>query len=250
MKLISWNVNGIRACIKNGFLEFLTKEAPDILCLQETKANPDQVSLHLPGYYMYWNSAEKKGYSGTAVFTKIKPLFVQNDMGIIEHDNEGRIIAVEYKDYYLVNVYAPNAKRDLARLEYKVRWNKDFLMFVKELEKKKPVIFCGDMNVAHREIDLKNPKANEKNAGFTIKERSGFSEMLESGFVDTYRHFYPNKTDAYTWWSYMFHAREKNIGWRIDNFVVSEAMIEKVKDAFILDKVMGSDHCPVGIFLK
>ena len=252
MKLISWNVNGIRAVLNKGFMDFIKSEEPDILCIQETKASKEQVDINLPEYNFYWNSADKKGYSGTLIMSKVKPLFVQNDMGIIEHDNEGRVITAEYEDFYLVNVYTPNSKRALERLEYRKKWDEDFLLFLKTLEEKKPVIVCGDLNVAHQEIDIKNPKSNMTtatkpgNAGFTDTERRDFSNILESGFVDTFRHLYPEKVE-YSWWSYMFSARQKNIGWRIDYFLVSDSIIDKIKDAQILNEVMGSDHCPVMI---
>lgn len=250
MKLISWNVNGIRAVLNKGFLDFIKNEEPDILCIQETKASPDQVDLNLPQYNIYWNSAEKKGYSGTLILSKKKPLFVQNNMGIKEHDKEGRVLTAEYEDFYLVNVYTPNSQRGLERIDYRERWDQDFLLYLKTLEEKKPVIVCGDLNVAHQEIDLKNPKSNMTtatrpgNAGFSDRERQGFTNLIEAGFVDVFRHLYPDKIE-YTWWSYMFSARLKNIGWRIDYFLTSDSIIDKVKDFIILNKVMGSDHCPV-----
>ncbi|NQU97879.1 exodeoxyribonuclease III [Candidatus Woesearchaeota archaeon] len=257
MKIISWNVNGIRACLKKGFLDFVKKEDPDIICIQETKAHPDQVDLVLDNYkYHYWNSAEKKGYSGTAVFSKTEPYAIIYGMGIEEHDNEGRVIALEFDKYFLVNVYTPNSQRELTRLDYRTKWDDDFRKFIKNLEKKKLVIVCGDLNVAHKEIDLKNPQTNKTtssrpgNAGFTDTERESMTNHLEAGFVDTFRHFYPDKEHEYTWWSYMFNARANNVGWRIDYFLVSKALTKKLKDAFILPNVMGSDHCPIGILLK
>lgn len=249
MKLISWNVNGIRSVLGKGFLDFVKKEKPDILCLQETKAHPDQVDKMLHDYEHFWNSAIKKGYSGTAIFTKIKPMNVEYDLGIKEHHGEGRVITAEFKDFYLVNVYTPNSQRGLTRLTYRQQWDKDFLAHMKKLEKKKPVIFCGDLNVAHKEIDLANPKSNRKNAGFTDEERSGFDNIVSEGFIDTFREF-NKEPHQYTWWSYMFNARAKNVGWRIDYFCVSKSLKEKLHHAFILQDVKGSDHCPVGIVLK
>ena len=246
MKIISWNVNGIRAVLKKGFLDFIDKEKPDIICIQETKASPEQVDLNLEEYpYKYWNSAIKKGYSGTAIFSKIKPITIENDLKIDKHDQEGRVICFELDNYYLVTVYTPNSKRDLTRLNYRYKeWDIDFLKYLKKLESKKPVIFCGDLNVAHKEIDLKNPKSNKKNAGFTEQEREGFDNYVKAGFVDTFRMF--NKgPDNYTWWSYMFNSRAKNVGWRIDYFCVSNAIKNKVHKAQILPDVMGSDHAPV-----
>ncbi|MDZ7292835.1 MAG: exodeoxyribonuclease III [candidate division KSB1 bacterium] len=249
MKFISWNVNGIRAVIKKGLLEFIEQADPEILCLQETKAHPEQVDFVLPDYRQYWNVAKKKGYAGTAIFTKIKPLGVSNDMAIAEHDQEGRVITMEFPDYFLVNVYTPNAKRDLSRLEYRVRWDADFLAYVKNLERKKPVIFCGDLNVAHTEIDLANPKANVGNHGFTPEERAGFSNFIKAGFIDTFREFH-KAGGYYTWWSLMNNARQRNIGWRIDYFCISSALRPRLKEAFILPEVTGSDHCPVGMILE
>ena len=246
MKIISWNVNGIRAVIKKGFIEFVESEKPDIICIQETKARPEQVELELSDYnYKYWNSAEKKGYSGTSIFSKFEPLSVSNDMDIEKHDQEGRVIAMELEKYFLVTVYVPNSKRGLERLDYREKeWDVDFLAYVKNLEKKKPVIFCGDLNVAHKEIDLANPKANQRNAGFTIEERSGFDNIVSAGFIDTFREF-EEGGGHYTWWSYMGRAREKNIGWRIDYFCVSSEIRKEVKKSYILPKVMGSDHAPI-----
>ena len=251
MKIISWNVNGIRAVLKKGFLEFISKENPDIICIQETKASPEQVDLNLENYpYKYWNSAIKKGYSGTAIFSKIKPIAIENDLKIEKHDQEGRVICFELDDYYLVTVYTPNSKRDLSRLNYRHKeWDIDFLKYLQKLESKKPVIFCGDLNVAHKEIDLKNPKSNKKNAGFTEEEREGFENYVKAGFVDTFRMF--NKDpDHYTWWSYMFNSRAKNVGWRIDYFCVSDIIKNKVQEARILPDVMGSDHAPILIEMK
>jgi exodeoxyribonuclease-3 len=248
MKLISWNVNGIRAAIKKGLLEFIDQIKPEVLCIQETKARPEQVDFLLPDYFQYWNSAQKPGYAGTAIFTKIKPLSVKNDMGIVEHDREGRVIAMELRDCFLVTVYTPNAKRDLSRLEYRVQWDADFLAFLKKLERKKPVIFCGDLNVAHQEIDLAHPKANVGNHGFTPHERAGFGNFVKAGFVDTFREFH-DSGGHYTWWSLMGNARQKNVGWRIDYFCMSSSLRPRLREAFILPKVMGSDHCPVGIVL-
>lgn len=250
MKLISWNVNGLRACMKKGFEDFLKESAPDIICLQEIKMQPEQADFVFEGYHLYWNPAERKGYSGTAIFTKTKPVAVTNGMGIAEHDDEGRVITAEYEDFYLVTVYTPNAKRELERLDYRMVWEDAFRVYLGELKKKKPVIVCGDMNVAHNPIDLKNFKSNVGNAGYTYEERGKMTELLASGFVDTFRYLYPDKEGAYSWWSYMGKARENNTGWRIDYFLVSEGFEDKVEDSFILPEVMGSDHCPVGIILK
>lgn len=245
MKFISWNVNGIRACVGKGFLEFFKEADADIFCIQESKMQAGQLELNLPGYHQYWNYAEKKGYSGTAVFTKKKPVSVANGMGIEEHDKEGRLITLEFEDFYMVTVYTPNSQNELARLDYRMTWEDAFLAYLKKLEETKPVIVCGDMNVAHKEIDLKNPKTNRKNAGFTDEEREKFGILLDSGFVDTFRYFYPEREGIYSWWSYRFRAREKNAGWRIDYFLVSEVLKDKLKDAKILTDVLGSDHCPV-----
>ena len=250
MKFISWNVNGIRAVIKKGFYDFMDEYNPDIICIQETKAHKEQVDLKLPNYpYQYWNSAVKKGYSSTAIFSKKEPLNIINDMGIEEHDQEGRIITLEFEKYYLVTVYTPNSKRELLRLDYRKIWDKDFLAYMKKLEKVKPVIFCGDLNVAHTEIDLKNPKTNHFNPGFTDEERRGFTNIVNNGFIDTFREF--NKQGGhYTWWSYMFQARAKDIGWRIDYFCISESLKSKLKDSYILKDVMGSDHAPIVMEFK
>ncbi len=249
MKLISWNVNGIRAVIKKDFWEFFKKENADIFCIQETKMQEGQAEISVEGYEQYWNSAEKKGYSGTAIFTKIKPKKVTYGMGIEEHDKEGRIITLEFEKFYLVNCYTPNSKRELERLDYRMIWEDEFRKYLINLNKEKPVIMCGDLNVAHQEIDLKNPKTNRRNAGFTDEERSKMTELLSNNFVDTYRYLYPDKTDAYTWWSYMGRAREKNIGWRIDYFIVSNDIKEKIKEAKIHSEVYGSDHCPVELVI-
>ena len=248
MKIISWNVNGIRAVIKKGFYDFIDEYKPDILCLQETKAHPEQVDIKLNQYpYQFWNSAEKKGYSGTAIFSKKEPLSVKNNIGIDKHDNEGRVIAVEFEDYFLVTVYTPNSKRELLRLEYRAQeWDVDFLKYLKKLEEEKPVIFCGDLNVDHKEIDLKNPKTNKRNAGFTDEERSGFDNYIASGFIDTFREFEKGE-GHYTWWSYMFNSRAKNVGWRIDYFCISQILRSKLAKSYILKDVMGSDHAPVAI---
>jgi len=246
MKIISWNVNGIRAVLKKGFLDFVNDINPDIICIQETKAHPEQVELTLENYpYKFWNSAEKKGYSGTAIFSKINPMSVTNNLGIEKHDSEGRVICFEMKKYYLITVYTPNSKRDLSRLNYRANeWDVEFLKYLKKLEKNKPVVFCGDLNVAHKEIDLKNPKTNKKNAGFTMEERAGFDNYINAGFIDTFRMFNQNE-GHYTWWSYMFNSRAKNVGWRIDYFCVSEKIKSKIKQSIILPDVMGSDHAPI-----
>lgn len=250
MKLISWNVNGIRACVDKGFLDFFQEVNADVFCLQETKLQEGQIDLELPGYHQYWNYAQKKGYSGTAIFTKKKPISVQYGIGVPEHDTEGRVITAEFEEYYVVTVYTPNSQRELTRLTYRMQWEEAFLTYLKTLEKTKPVIFCGDLNVAHKEIDLKNPKTNRKNAGFTDEERDCFSKIIENGFIDTFRHFYPDMENIYTWWSYMFQARAKNAGWRIDYFVVSESLRDRLEDAQIHTQVLGSDHCPVELTLK
>ena len=249
MKLISWNVNGLRACVNKGFLDFFKEIDADIFCIQESKLQEGQITLDLEGYHQYWNYAEKKGYSGTAVFTREEPLSVSYGIGMEEHDREGRVITLEYPEFYLVTVYTPNSQNELARLPYRMQWEEDFLAYLKKLEEKKPVIFCGDLNVAHKEIDLKNPKTNRKNAGFTDEEREKFSQLLDAGFVDTFRYFYPEQEGIYSWWSYRFKAREKNAGWRIDYFCVSESLKDRLKDAEILTDVMGSDHCPVVLYI-
>ncbi len=250
MKLISWNVNGIRACADKGFMDFFAAADADVFCLQETKLQAGQIQLELPGYHQYWNYAEKKGYSGTALFTKKEPISVAYGIGIEEHDHEGRVITAEFADFYVVTVYTPNSQEELKRLDYRMQWEADFLAYLKKLEERKPVIFCGDLNVAHKEIDLKNPKTNRRNAGFTDEERGCFSRVLESGFVDSFRHFYPDLEGIYSWWSYRFQARAKNAGWRIDYFVVSECLKERLTDAAIHTQVTGSDHCPVELTLK
>lgn len=245
MKCISWNVNGIRACVGKGFLEFFKEIDADIFCIQESKMQEGQLELDLPGYYQYWNYAQRKGYSGTAIFTKQEPLSVQYGIGTEEHDKEGRVITLEYPDFYMITVYTPNSQNELKRLDYRMEWEDAFLAYLKNLEKTKPVVVCGDMNVAHKEIDLKNPKTNRKNAGFTDEERGKMSALLDSGMIDTFRYFYPEQKDIYSWWSYRFHAREKNSGWRIDYFLVSEILKDRLQDAKIHTDVMGSDHCPV-----
>lgn len=250
MKLVSWNVNGLRACMGKGFMDFFKEADADIFCIQESKLQKGQISLELPGYHQYWNYAVKKGYSGTAIFTKEEPLSVSYGLGLEEHDQEGRVITLEFPDFYMVTVYTPNSQDGLARLDYRMTWEEEFLKYLKKLEEKKPVIFCGDLNVAHKEIDLKNPKTNRKNAGFTDEEREKFSVLLENGFIDTFRYFYPDLKDAYSWWSYRFHAREKNAGWRIDYFLVSPQLKERLEDAVIYKDVFGSDHCPVALILK
>jgi exodeoxyribonuclease III len=250
MKLISWNVNGLRACMTKGFQEFLVVSDADIFCVQETKMQREQAEFVFPGYYEYWNSAEKKGYSGTAVFSKIEPIGVTYDMGIAEHDHEGRVITAEFRDFYLVNVYTPNSKRELERLDYRMKWEDAFQKYVKELDNKKPAIICGDLNVAHQEIDLKNYKTNHNNAGFTDEERAKMTQFLANGFIDSFRYFYPDLEGAYSWWSYMFQARKKNAGWRIDYFLVSEKLREEMVSAKIHDEILGSDHCPIELVLK
>ena len=250
MKLISWNVNGIRACVGKNFMEFFNEVDADIFCLQETKLQENQIDLQLEGYYQYWNYAKKKGYSGTAIFTKKEPLNVIYGMGIEEHDQEGRLITLEFEDFYMVTVYSPNSQSELKRLNYRMKWEDDFKKYLKELDKKKPVVVCGDLNVAHKEIDLKNPKTNRKNAGFTDEERNKFTELLNAGFIHTFRYFYPTEENIYSWWSYRFKAREKNAGWRIDYFCVSEKMKDRLESAKIHTEVLGSDHCPVELIIK
>lgn len=249
-KLISWNVNGLRACAEKGFMEFFKEADADIFCLQETKLQKGQIDLDLPGYHQYWNYAEKKGYSGTAIFSKEEPISVSYGMGIEVHDHEGRVITLEFEKFYMITVYTPNSQDELKRLDYRMQWEDDFLAYLKNLEKSKPVIVCGDLNVAHKEIDLKNPKTNRKNAGFTDEERAKFTALTEAGLTDTFRYFYPELEGAYSWWSYRFHAREKNAGWRIDYFLTSNALNDTLKDAVIYKDIFGSDHCPVGLMLE
>lgn len=254
MKLISWNVNGLRAAITKGFDSFFKEADADIFCLQETKMQEEQIDEEMKnlfhGYYAYWNSAIKKGYSGTAVFSKKKPLSVSYGIGIEEHDKEGRVITLEFEKFYLVNCYTPNSKRELERLDYRMTWENEFRNYLLRLNEIKPVILCGDLNVAHKEIDLKNPKSNHRNAGFTDEERGKMTELLDAGFTDSFRYLYPTKEGAYSWWSYMFHAREKNAGWRIDYFIVSKSIEQKIEESRIFSEVMGSDHCPVGLEIK
>lgn len=247
MKLVSWNVNGIRAAVGKGLLDFFHDVDADVFCVQETKLQEGQIELDLPGYYDYWCYADKKGYSGTAMFTKEKPLKVTYGIGIDEHDHEGRVITAEFDNFYMITCYTPNSQQELARLDYRMTWEDDFLKYVKKLSKKKPVIYCGDLNVAHEEIDLKNPKTNHNNAGFTDEERGKMSVVLKNGFTDSFRKLYPDKTDAYTWWSYRMNARAKNVGWRIDYFIVSDSIADNIDDALIYPEVMGSDHCPIGL---
>ena len=247
MKVISWNVNGIRACLNKGFENFFYDIDSDIFCIQETKMQEGQAQINLKGYVQYWNSAIKKGYSGTAIFSKVPAKSVTYGIGIEEHDKEGRVITLEYDKFYIVNVYTPNSKRELARLDYRMIWEDEFRKYLLKLDKIKPVIICGDFNVAHKEIDLKNPKTNTRNAGFTIEERDKMTELLDSKFIDTFRYKYPDKQDAYTWWSYMLNSRQRNIGWRIDYFIVSDRIKNYIKDAYIYDKILGSDHCPIGL---
>ena len=245
MRLISWNVNGLRACLNKGFLDFCALADADVICLQETKMQEGQLDLKFEGYESYWNYAEKKGYSGTAIFTKKEPISVTYGLGIDEHDKEGRLITLEFDDFYFATVYVPNSKQELLRLDYRMVWEDDFREYMLKLNEKKPVVFCGDLNVAHKEIDLKNPKTNHKNAGFTDEERSKMTALLDSGFTDTFRYFYPDKEGIYSWWSYRFKAREKNAGWRIDYFITSNSLDDKLQDAKIHTEIMGSDHCPV-----
>ena len=250
MKLVSWNVNGIRACVQKGFMDFFNKEDADIFCIQESKMQEGQLELDMPGYYQYWNYAERKGYSGTAIFTKKEPISVQYGIGIDEHDHEGRVITLEYETFYMVTVYTPNSQTELARLDYRMRWEDDFRHYLKELDKVKPVIVCGDMNVAHEEIDLKNPKTNRNNAGFTDDERNKFTELIEAGFTDTFRDKYPTLEGIYSWWSYRFKAREKNAGWRIDYFCASKNLENNLVSADIHTQILGSDHCPIELVVK
>lgn len=249
-KLISWNVNGIRACVQKGFVDIFKEMDADIFCIQESKMQEGQLVLELEGYHQYWNYAEKKGYSGTAIFTKEQPISDSYGIGIEKHDKEGRVITLEYDKYYMVNVYTPNSQNELARLDYRMEWEEAFKAYLKKLEENKPVIVCGDMNVAHNEIDLKNPKTNRKNAGFTDEERGKFTDLLDAGFIDTFRYFYPDMKDIYSWWSYRFSARAKNAGWRIDYFLVSEALKGNLVDAKIHTEIMGSDHCPVELVIE
>ena len=250
MKFVSWNVNGLRACVGKNFMEEFEKLDADIFCLQETKLQEGQIDLELPGYHQYWNYAKKKGYSGTAIFTRKEPIGVSYGLGIEEHDQEGRVITLEFEDFYFITVYTPNSQNELARLDYRMIWEDAFLAYIKKLDETKPVIFCGDLNVAHKEIDLKNPKTNRKNAGFTDEERGKMTELLASGFVDTFRYFYPDVEQIYSWWSYRFKAREKNAGWRIDYFIASERLKARLLDAKIHTDIMGSDHCPVELDLS
>lgn len=250
MKFISWNVNGLRACVQKGFLDFFNSIDADFFCIQESKLQAGQIDLDLPGYHQYWNYAEKKGYSGTAIFAKNVPLSVSYGIGIEEHDREGRVITLEYDNFYLVTCYTPNSQNELKRLPYRMQWEDDFREYLKTLDAKKPVVLCGDLNVAHNEIDLKNPKTNRKNAGFSDEERAKMTELLGSGFTDTFRYFYPDAEGIYSWWSYRFKAREKNAGWRIDYFLVSSRFVDRVKSASILSDVFGSDHCPVMIEIE
>ena len=250
MRLVTWNVNGLRACLGKGFLDFAAAADADVICLQETKLQPHQIALELPGYQLYWNSAEKKGYSGTAVFTRVAPLEVAYGMGLDQHDHEGRLITAEFDGFYLVCCYTPNAQEGLARIDYRMEWEDDFRAYLMELDRVKPVILCGDLNVAHQEIDLKNPRTNRGNAGFSDQERGKMTALLSSGFTDTFRALYPDKTGAYTWWSYRFNARKNNAGWRIDYFIVSDRLMPLVEDQIIHSEVTGSDHCPVELVLK
>lgn len=250
MKLISWNVNGIRACVTKGFLDYFKEEDADIFCIQESKMQEGQLDLELEGYYQYWNYAKKKGYSGTAIFTKKEPISVNYGIGIEEHDQEGRVITLEFDNFYMVTVYTPNSQNELARLDYRMTWEDAFKDYLNSLKANKPVIVCGDMNVAHKEIDLKNPKTNRRNAGFTDEERGKFADLLAEGYVDTFRHFYPDMENIYSWWSYRFKAREKNAGWRIDYFLVSDNIADKCLDAKIHTQVLGSDHCPVELDIE
>lgn len=245
MKLISWNVNGLRANVKKGFMEYFKAVDADMFCIQETKLQEGQIELDLEGYHQFWNYAVKKGYSGTAIYSKVEPISVQYGMNIEEHDQEGRVITLEFEKFYLVNVYTPNSKRELLRLDYRMKWEDDFRAYLENLDRIKPVILCGDLNVAHKEIDLKNPKTNRKNAGFTDEERNKMTELLDAKFTDSFRYFYPEKEDAYSWWSYMRQARDRNVGWRIDYFVVSKKIASEMKDASIQPEILGSDHCPV-----
>ena len=250
MKFISWNVNGLRAVMGKGFMDFFKETDADIFCMQETKLQPGQIEMDLPDYYQYWNYAQKKGYSGTAVFSKREPVSVTYGIGIDEHDHEGRVITLEFDNFYLVTVYTPNSQDELKRLHYRMQWEVDFLSYLKKLEERKPVIYCGDLNVAHKEIDIKNPKTNRRSAGFTDEERGKMDKVMEEGFIDTFRYFYPDKADIYSWWSYRFKARERNAGWRIDYFMVSQTLKDNLKGAAIHTDIMGSDHCPVELDIE
>lgn len=250
MKLISWNVNGIRACVKKGFLDYFNEQDADIFCIQETKLQEGQIDLNLEGYYQYWNYAKKKGYSGTAIFSKKKPLSVSYGLNIEEHDQEGRIITLEFENFYMITVYTPNSQTELARLDYRMKWEDDFKAYLKDLDIRKPVILCGDLNVAHKEIDLKNPKNNINNPGFTVFEREKLTNLLDEGFIDSFRYLYPDKEFIYSWWSYRFNARKNNAGWRIDYFLTSDKLQDKIEDALIDTEILGSDHCPVILILK
>ncbi len=250
MKLISWNVNGIRAVMGKGFMDFFNSVDADIFCLQETKLQEGQIEMELPGYHQYWNYAEKKGYSGTAIFTKTEPMSVKYGIGIEEHDHEGRVITLEFEDFFFITIYTPNSQEALKRLDYRMKWEDDFLKYITNLENTKPVIYAGDLNVARLEIDLKNPKTNRRNAGFTDEERSKINKALESGYIDTFRYFYPDQTEIYSWWSYRFKARDRNAGWRIDYFIASNALEQRLEDAKIHTKIMGSDHCPVELRIR
>ena len=250
MKLISWNVNGIRACVKKGFLDYFNEQDADIFCIQETKLQEGQIDLNLEGYYQYWNYAKKKGYSGTAIFSKKKPLSVSYGLNIEEHDQEGRIITLEFENFYMITVYTPNSQTELARLDYRIKWEDDFKAYLKDLDIRKPVILCGDLNVAHKEIDLKNPKNNINNPGFTVFEREKLTNLLDEGFIDSFRYLYPDKEFIYSWWSYRFNARKNNAGWRIDYFLTSDKLQDKIEDALIDTEILGSDHCPVILILK
>lgn len=250
MKFISWNVNGLRACVKKGFIDFFNEVDADFFCVQETKLQEGQINLDLEGYYQYWNYAVKKGYSGTAIFTKHEPINVTYGIGIEEHDQEGRVITLEYPNFYLITVYTPNSQSELARLDYRMRWEEDFRAYLVKLDESKPVIVCGDLNVAHQQIDLKNPKTNTKNPGFTPDERNQMTHLLNAGFTDTFRYFYPTKEDCYSWWSYRANARAKNVGWRIDYFLTSNRLSTQLKEATIYAEILGSDHCPVGLTLN
>lgn len=250
MKMISWNVNGIRACVEKGFVDYFNSTDADFFCIQESKMQEGQLTIELPGYHQYWNYAQKKGYSGTAIFTKYEPINVTYGIGIEEHDKEGRVITLEYADFYFITCYTPNSQNELARLSYRMTWEDAFLQYIKGLDAIKPVIFCGDLNVAHKEIDLKNPKTNRHNAGFTDEERGKMTDLLAAGYIDTFRYFYPDMTEIYSWWSYRFKAREKNSGWRIDYFITSDRLKDKLKDAKIHTDVLGSDHCPVELDIE